>query len=197
MYCFPCGGKYLCRNRTAMCETIGIKKYDGFCSHCFANLFPSDPRTSAIRTKSKEIAWVNALLQTETAADHEWNWDKPIYVVYNGGCCDSKRRIDLWTLIGNVVVAIEIDEEQHKKYPATYEASRYNDIVADFTGQYIFLRVNPDPYKLMSGQRVDPPFIERVAAVEDVLKKVLQTIETTTEWVQPVTIHHLFYDETE
>jgi len=37
------------------CPILGNTKYDGYCTHCFSNLFPSDPRTQQIRKKSKEI----------------------------------------------------------------------------------------------------------------------------------------------
>jgi hypothetical protein len=32
------------------CDTIVMNKYDGYCTHCFANLFPNDPRTAEILT---------------------------------------------------------------------------------------------------------------------------------------------------
>ena len=41
--------------------------------------------------------------------------DKPFYVDLEGGCCASKRRIDLRKLIGNTMLCIEVDENQHKK----------------------------------------------------------------------------------
>lgn len=193
-YCGECGGSQVCRNQPAQCGTIGNPRYEMYCTHCFANLFPDDPRTAGIRTKSKETTWVNALLQTEAAAGHAWTWDKPLYVTYGGGCCDSKRRIDLWTLVGNTVVAIEIDEYQHKSYPSGHEAVRYNDLVADFTGRYVFLRINPDPFRDASGVRVDPPLDERVRVAEEKLAEVLDGLDDDKENDGLVAIHHLFFD---
>jgi hypothetical protein len=105
------------------------------CTHCFRNLFPNDPRTAAIQTNSKEIKWVNTLLQSPVLAGSEWRWDKPFYVSFAGGCCNTKRRIDLWTIVGNVLVAVEIDEFQHKDRAVDYEETRYNDLAMDFTGR--------------------------------------------------------------
>ena len=39
-----------------------------------------------------------------------------MYVDLDGGCCATKRRIDLRKLINNTMLCIEIDEEQHKHY---------------------------------------------------------------------------------
>ena len=84
-----------------LCPTSGNSKYDNYCTHCFAHLFPTDPRTEQIRTKSKEIAVLNHLYQ------YSWfngfRHDKPLFVDLEGGCCASKRRIDLRKLIGSVV----------------------------------------------------------------------------------------------
>lgn len=190
--CSTCGGSDLCRNRASACPTWPNPKYDNYCSFCFGNLFPNDPRTAAIRTKSKEVLWVNALLQLEVTASCIWKWDEPLYVTYDGGCCNSKRRIDLWTLVGNVVVAIEIDEDQHRFYKPDYEANRYQDLVMSFTGRFVFLRINPDPYK-SSGSKIDPPFPERLEWAEKTLTEILQTVDNESEDL--VVVHHLFYDE--
>jgi hypothetical protein len=166
------------------------------CVHCFANLFPDDPRTAAIRSNSKEIKWVNALLQSPVLAGLDWVWDKPFYVSFAGGCCNTKRRIDLWVIIGNVLFAIEIDEFQHKDRAVDYEETRYNDLAMDFTGRQIFLRVNPDGFKRL-GARLDPPFEERFPIVE---AKVAELLEGTIAQEQDesdalVQVHHLFYDD--
>ena len=106
------------------CETIPYPtKYDGYCTHCFSNLFPNDPRTAEIRTKTHEIKWVNALLLN--FPDLDWVWDQPIYVDFSGGCCATKRRIDLRVLVDHNVLywlCIEIDENQHKSYADGFRA---------------------------------------------------------------------------
>lgn len=208
MRCAECDGSSLCHNHvTSRCGTRGNPRYDGYCTHCFANLFPNDHRTGSIRIKSKETTWVNAILQTAVAAGHVWVWDRPLYVSYEGGCCDTKRRIDLWTLCGNLVVAVEIDERQHKSYAKDQEAQRYNDLLMDFTGRYVFLRINPDPFR-SGGAMTDPAFEDRLALVEAKLAQILADAGDSAEAgagaaaqaaagdsPDLVTIHHMFYDE--
>lgn len=143
--------------------------------------------------KSKETQWVNGILQSEVAAGCEWTWDKPLYVTYDGGCCNSKRRIDLWTLVGNVVMAIEIDENQHKYYKTDYELNRYQDLVMDFCGRFVFLRINPDSY-LQKGVRRNPAFEIRLPLVEKRIEELLTTLGDFNDSDDMVQIHHMFYD---
>ena len=35
------------------CRQLGNRKYDGFCTHCFANLFPDDPKKPSIKKKQR------------------------------------------------------------------------------------------------------------------------------------------------
>ena len=142
--------------------------------------------------KSKEIKWVNAILQSEAVGGYAWIWDKPIYVQYAGGCCESRCRIDLRTMVGNKVLAIEIDEEQHRRYKAVdYETTRYNNLMMDFTAPYIFLRINPDRFKI-NGVKQDPSFEERFEKVEDKIQEILEDMDSVEELM---TIVHMFYDE--
>ena len=63
--CADCDGSKICKSRrephNTGCRTIGNRKLNGFCTHCFAKLFPTDPRTLSIRKKSKEIQVVSHL----------------------------------------------------------------------------------------------------------------------------------------
>jgi hypothetical protein len=156
-------------------------------------MFPHDPRTRGIRTKSKEVAWVSAILQECPGSN--WVWDKPIYVDFSGGCCSTKRRIDLRSLVehkekGLFWLCIEIDENQHKSRAATYEDTRYNDLFVDFSGRYIFLRVNPDPFRYR-GCRSNPPFDQRFQIIKD---KIVDLINGGPESTDLVEVHHFFYD---
>lgn len=135
---------------------------------------------------------MNALLRSEATAGHVWVWDKPLYVAFDGGCCTSRRRMDLWSVIGNVVVAIEIDEDQHRSHNPCQDLARYSDLVMDFTGRFVFLRINPDSYKT-AGVRVNPSFQERLPVVEEKLRELLQAVDRPTD--QLVEVHHLFYDQ--
>jgi len=125
----------------------------------------------------------------------EWVWGTPLYVPLRGGCCNTKRRIDLWAIVGNAIFAIEIDESQHKDRAVSYEEERYNDLAMDFTGQYKFLRINPDPFKL-GGKKQDPPFEELLATVVDKMSLLLPTLTLQRADSDPLMqVHHLFFDD--
>jgi hypothetical protein len=122
-------------------------------------------------------------------------WDKPIYVNFAGGCCDTKRRIDLRILIehehkGIFWLAVEIDENQHKAYAADYETSRYDDLFMDFSGRYVFLRINPDAF-MCNGERVNPSFDERAPTV---IANIADLIREGPVGKELVKVRHLFYN---
>ena len=45
------------------------------------------------------------------------------------------------------MLCIEIDEDQHKRYINKDDNIRYDNLFMDLTGNYIFIRYNPDKYK--------------------------------------------------
>ena len=95
-----------------------------------------------VRTKSKEIQ-----VMTHTFSKFEgFKHEKPFYVDLEGGCCSTKRRIDLRKLVNNTMLCIEIDENQHKYYIKQDDQDRYNDLFMDFSGKYILIRYNPDKF---------------------------------------------------
>ena len=186
-YCKKCGGSSLCKSN--FCEIRSNKKYDGYCTHCFAHLFPEDPRTPLIKRNSKEIKVVSHIGTKFEGFVH----DKPIYVDLKGGCCDSKRRIDLRKLINGTMLCIEIDENQHKGYKKEDESSRYDNLFMDFSGKYIFIRYNPDKYKINEKNR-NPLFKTRMNRLEqEIEKQIVRIQEYKNE--ELVEIVHLFYDE--
>jgi hypothetical protein len=148
-----------------------------------------------IKHNSKEIQWVNALLQIPGIQDHiEWIHDKPFYAKIKGGCCDTSRRIDLWSIVDGVLIAIEIDEIQHKYRVVGYEEDRYNDIFMDFSGHQIFLRINPDSFKI-DGVKQNLSFDERFETAADKLLEIIDGIVLNKSRPEDlIQIHHLFYD---
>ena len=62
-YCPDCGGKGSCNAGKLPynngCRHIGNRKYNGFCTFCFSNLFPDDPKSANIRVKSEELKVVS------------------------------------------------------------------------------------------------------------------------------------------
>ena len=64
-----------------------------------------------------------------------------------GHCnCNHRRRIDHRKLIGNTLLVIETDENQHKSYDKMDEEIRHDDLYMAFSGKWIYIRFNPDKY---------------------------------------------------
>ena len=60
--------------------------------------------------------------------------------------CSHRRRIDFRLLINNTLLCIEVDEKQHSSYMT--DEIRYNDLYMTFSGKFIFIRFNPDNYRI-------------------------------------------------
>ena len=176
-----------------------MNKYDGYCTHCFKNLFPHDERTSKIRAKTKEELVRDTINKNFEGFEH----DKPITW---GGCdCTMRRRIDHRKLIDGTMLAIETDEHQHRSYDAEDEENRYDDVfVGAYSGKWIFIRFNPDAYTdskgikhkgmfdskgLRNGHEVE----RRMKILIDEIKKQIKRI-TSNENTEFLEITKLFYD---
>jgi hypothetical protein len=192
--CGICGGSQICKSRqepyNTGCQTYGNRKLRGFCCHCFANIFPDDPKTLLISRKSKELQVVSHLLSKYNDFIH----DKPLYVDLKGGCCETKRRIDLRKLINNTMLCIEIDEDQHKSYIKENEVARYDDLFMVFLEIYILIRYNPDKFKDKYGKSKIPYFESRMEVLENVINKHILRIQAEDNDTL-LEIHHVFYDE--
>ena len=189
--CKDCGGSQICKSKTTIgCRTTGNRKLNGYCSHCFVNIFPEDPRALTVRKKSKELKVMTHIFSKYSGFKN----DKPFYVDLEGGCCETKRRVDLRKLIDNTMLCIEVDENQHKYYIKQNEIARYNDLFMAFSGKYIFIRYNPDKFTDKYGKSKNPMFDTRMEVLETTINKHIMRIlnEENTNLVE---IHHLFYDE--
>ena len=189
--CGECGGSEICKSKTTIgCRTKGNRKLNGYCSHCFVNIFPEDPRALTVRKKSKELQVMTHIFSKYSGFKN----DKSFYVDLEGGCCETKRRVDLRKLIDNTMLCIEVDENQHKYYIKQNEIARYNDLFMDFSGKYIFIRYNPDKFTDKYGKSKNPMFDTRMEVLETTINKHIMRIlnEENTNLVE---IHHLFYDE--
>jgi hypothetical protein len=102
--------------------------------------------------------------------------DKCLYVDLENGCCATKRRIDLRKLINNTMLCVEIDEHQHKYYIKGDDQKRYNDLFMDFSGQYIFIRYNPDKFKDKYEESKNPYFDKRRDVLERCINKHIERI---------------------
>jgi hypothetical protein len=169
------------------CATFGNSKYDGYCTHCFANLFPLDPRTPNIRIKTKEIAVRNFINNNFDGFEH----DHPLWV--NGCDCTHKRRIDHRKVINETLLATETDEFQHKPYDKQDEIIRYDDLIMVHGGKSIFIRFNPDSYR-DNGILMNPPMEERLEVLKKEIEKQIKRIENNenTEFIE---IIYMYYDK--
>lgn len=181
----------ICNNKEGMCQLKGNRKYKGYCTFCFSHLFPNDPLTSQIQQKTKELVVRDFINQHYDGFIH----DKPIYL--GDGCnCTNRRRIDLRKIVGNTMIAIECDEEQHKRYDKKDEEARYNDMYMVFSGKWHYIRYNPDAYKDKKGHRRNPPTATRLNALKKVIDDVISTIEKEDhDDKELVSIQYMYYDE--
>jgi hypothetical protein len=169
------------------CNTRANPKYDGYCTHCFAHLFPLDPRTPNIRKNSKEIAVRNFINNNFDGFEH----DHPLWV--NGCDCTHKRRIDHRKVINETLLATETDEFQHKPYDKQDEIIRYDDLIMVHGGKSIFIRFNPDSYR-DNGILMNPPMEERLEVLKKEIEKQIKRIENNenTEFIE---IIYMYYDK--
>ena len=142
-YCKPCGGSALCKS--SWCETIGNKKYDGFCMNCFIHLFPDNEIVRNYKTKEKAVS--EKIL--EAFPDFTWISDKRIV----DGC--SRRRPDFLLDMGSHIVIVEVDENQHQDYDCSCENKRLMEISQDLGHRpVVFIRFNPDEYETSDGVKI-------------------------------------------
>ena len=130
--------------KTHLCGKQVSNKYEGYCMVGFIHLFPDKSISKNYCTKEKAVR--NFILSTFT--DVTWYIDQKII----DGC--SKRRPDLLVDLGDYIIIIEIDENQHIKYDTTCEYKRLVDISDDLRNRPIVLiRFNPDDYILKDGTK--------------------------------------------
>jgi hypothetical protein len=84
-------------------------------------MFPDDPRTKSINSKSKELVVKQFLSENYNDFIH----DTVLETIHCD--CSHRRRIDFRMLIDNTLLCIEVDENQHSSY--TNDAIRYDDLM--------------------------------------------------------------------
>lgn len=187
-YSTPCIGV----NGTCPLNRKKHGSYDNYCTLCFCHLFPDDDRAQNIRGRTKEIKVVNYICHTHKC-ENNWYYNTPIYINFEDGCCPTQRRIDLYQMIENTMLCIEIDENQHKSYPSEDDFVRYNEFVCDMTCKYIFIRYNPDKYKI-NGKNIDTKEDNRFARLSKEINKQVKRIKNSDN-EDLLEIVYLFYDE--
>ncbi|AYV75819.1 MAG: hypothetical protein Terrestrivirus3_88 [Terrestrivirus sp.] len=119
------------------CDMGVTDKYDGYCIFCYVHLFPDKPVTRNYKTKEKNVSDYIS----ESFPQYDWIKDKRII----DGC--SNKRPDLLLDLGQKVIIIEIDENQHINYDSSCENKRLMEISKDLGHRdVVFIRFNPDDY---------------------------------------------------
>jgi hypothetical protein len=168
-------------------DTIANVKYKNYCTECFRRNFPLDPLTFQIRSKTKEIAVRDFINANFEGFQHNKR-------LQTGHCdCTIRRSIDHRMLIGNTLIAIETDENQHKAYDEMDEETRYDDLYMAHSGKWIYIRFNPDKYINAEGVRKNPMIATRLEALKKEIEKQIKRVEheENTELVERV---YMYYD---
>ena len=155
------------------CSIFVRPGYDGYCADCFRHLFPTDPRTANIRAKTRELTVRDALVA--------WYGDVFIHnTTMHFGCdCAHRRSIDFRCLVGNTMIAVEVDEGQHKGRDSEDETIRYDDLfMAGHGGKWIYIRFNPDSYVDATGKRVKGFFDSKNDRRPREIERRLDTLKT-------------------
>jgi len=193
--CKICDGSELCKS--PLCETRGIKKYNGYCLPCCVHLCPDIEVSRNYKTKEKDV--VERIV--EKFPDFSWVYDKRIV----DGC--SKRRPDLLLDLGTHIVIVEVDENKHDTYDCSCENKRLMEISQDVGHRpIVFIRFNPDDYMDTSGKKIKSCWKvngygvlqipkskknEWIERIDKLLSQIQYWVDNTTE--KTVEIIELFY----
>ena len=173
--------------KSEFCVRSGNIKYKYYCTFCFQHLFPNDEASKGIGTKTRENYVRDFLKDKYVGFLH----DVPLWT---GNCdCSHRRRIDFRFLIGNTLLCIEVDENQHKRYSKKDEEIRYDDLYMVHGGKFIFIRFNPDKFTNTNGTLKNPCMKRRTAYLEEEINLQMERINNE-ENEELLEITYLFYD---
>ena len=164
------------------------QKYSYYCTKCFEYNFPDDPRTLLIRTKTEE----NIVRDFLSENFKEFIHNKALWTDQKD--CTCRRRIDFRTLIGNTLLCIEVDENQHKYYNESDTKLRYDQLMLTQGAKMIFIRFNPHLYIDSDGNRKNPEMTTRLKLLKLTIDEQVKRIKEgeNTELLEIVL---LFFDE--
>lgn len=196
LYCLDCKEDGMVNVMDTKCKGIdgicpfnsqGTFKYDYYCSPCFTRIHPNDPRIAKTKFKTKEIK-VRDFINTHFEG---FIHDKPLWTAHCD--CSIRRRIDHRILIGNTLLVVETDENQHRSYNEMDEQIRYDDLFMAFSGKWIYIRFNPDKYKNSKGKLRNTKLDDRLQTLKREIEKQILRIknDTNTEILERV---YLYYD---
>lgn len=187
------------RSKTCLndwCKTIPTNKYDGYCLHCYMNMFPDKPVARNYKTKEQSV--VDYIKDNFPNVD--WIADKRV----SDGC--SKRRPDLLLHLGNQILIIEVDENQHNDYNCSCENKRIMELSLDVGHiPVVFIRFNPDMYlkkkkKITSCWGLNGKGILTIKKKDEWTERLSRLSDVVEYWLENITDKtietiHLYYDE--
>jgi len=184
--------------KSEWCNTIITKKYDGYCAYCYMHLFPDKPLTRNYKTKELAVS--------QFIKNNFTNIDIITDKIIQSGC--SRRRPDILIDLGEQIIIIEIDENQHTDYDSTCENKRIMELSQDVNHRpIVFIRFNPDDYKTVLGNitscwGINKNGICTIKKTKEIeWKERLNKLKNTIEfWIENKTektikIVQLYYDE--
>ena len=119
------------------CSTIVGKRYRGYCVRCFVNLFPDERVSRDYKTRERTV--VDFLMGVFPSVT--WIYNKRV----SNGC--SNYQPDLLCDLGDQVLMVEIDENQHATYDCSCENKRLMELSRDIGHRpLVVIRFNPDKY---------------------------------------------------
>jgi hypothetical protein len=137
---------------------------------------------STIHLKTKEVKVLKYIKDSFPAIQLTYNKN------VGTACTPNRKYPDIMIDRGTHCIVIEIDEFQHSGYDSRCENVRMHDISAELGLPCVFIRFNPDTYRIKNVIRKIPD-----KSRLDLLKKQVQHhIDTIpTEWL---TVEQLFYN---
>jgi hypothetical protein len=192
-YCKQCNGSALCKS--SHCETMGIKKYNGYCLSCCIEVCPDIEVLRNYKTKEKDVV----ARITNHFKDYSWITDKKIA----DGC--SKRRPDLFLDLKSHIIIVEVDEHKHSSYDSSSENRRVVELSKDVGDRpIVFIRFNPDTYRDNNGNKVkgcwklDKQGMLFIADLKDWNHRIQTLTENIKYWIhnpssKSVEVIQLFY----
>jgi len=208
LYCFKHKKETMIDVLNPKCKINGCniqanqKKYKGYCYRCFIYTFPDSPILRNHKTKERHVV---DFLKT-TFPDYTIKFDERIQY----GC--SKRRPDVLIDMGEYIIIVEIDENQHQLYDCSCENKRLMEIFQDCGNRPMaMIRFNPDQYYDIKGKSItscwETTKDRGLYIIKDSKKKEWETrlnaladainlqINLTNER-KDIDVIHLFYNET-
>lgn len=185
------------------CPVCGVERatrreYNGYCQRCFIYTFPDNKLVINYKTKERAVAdYVRREFN-----DKSWVFDR----IVDTGC--SRRRPDILLDMGDHVILVEIDENQHHNYDCLCENKRLMQLFTDIGSRPLtVIRFNPDSYIACTGIKCASCWTtdkKGMCVVKKNHTKVwssrLETLKRTLEMCieggnnQNLNLIHLYYD---